>query len=272
MKFLGASQSEDEPIAILGVPYDKTASFRKGTRHGPDAIREVSEAAIETYSPRLDRDLEDLAFSDLGNLDIDPDAKPEDVVESLYQATSRLLQNKQFPVILGGEHSISPGAIRAAYEKHPDLQVLQLDAHADLREDYEGSRNSHACAMRRVLDFLPGDRLLQCGIRSGTREEFAEMKRQNRLVTWQDLPARLTKAPLWITFDIDIFDPADCPGTGTPEAGGLTYREVEKILDELAKHHLVGFDLVELSPSLDPSGISIALATKLLRELLLIAG
>lgn len=268
--FIGASDRDDEAIAILGVPYDKTASFRKGTRLAPNAIREVSDAAIETYSPRLKKDLENLAFSDLGDLCIDPESEPEAVVDLLHEATVELLGKGTTPVIVGGEHSISPGAIRAAFEKYPDLWVLQLDAHADLREHYEGSPNSHACAMRRVLDFLPGERLLQCGIRSGTGEEFQEMERGNRLITPAEISQRLPNAPLWITFDIDVFDPAECPGTGTPEAGGLTYRECEIILDDLRNCNIVGLDLVEVSPPLDPSGISTALAAKLLRELLLI--
>lgn len=273
MKFLEASECDDEAIALLGVPYDKTASFRKGTRFGPDAIREVSDAAIESYSPRLDRDLCDLAFSDLGNLDLDVDAEPEEVVALLYEVTTKLFAKGVCPVILGGEHSISSGGIRAAFDKHPDLQVLQLDAHADLREIYEDSRHSHACAMRRVLDFLPSDQLFQCGIRSGNREEFIELHNEARLLKWQDIPNRLRPdRPLWVTFDIDVFDPSECPGTGTPEAGGLTYRECEEILDSLRSYHIVGLDLVELSPPCDPSGISTALAAKLLRELLLTVG
>ncbi|MFT6180021.1 MAG: agmatinase [Paracoccaceae bacterium] len=270
--FIGASERSSEAIALLGIPYDKTASFRKGTRLAPDAIREVSDAAIETYSPALKLDLADAHFSDLGDLQFDPDTEPEVVVELLHQATAELLERDTTPVIIGGEHSISPGAIRAAFQKYPDLHVLQLDAHADLRESYEGSKDSHACAMRRVLDFLPSNRLLQCGIRSGTKEEFEEMDRENRLVKIADLATRLPDAPLWITFDIDVFDPSECPGTGTPEAGGLTYRECETFLETLRGRNIIGLDLVEVSPPLDPTGISTVLAAKLLREFLLILG
>jgi len=266
--FLEAKQGH-QSINLFGVPYDKTASFRKGTLLAPNAIREISEAAIESYSPRRNQDLADLSFADLGDLTFDPQSSPEEVFAFVYEATGELLKNETIPVIIGGEHSISPGAIRAAFEKHQNLQVLQIDAHADLREHYEGSPHSHACAMRRVLDFLPSEQLIQHGIRSGTQDEFREMIDQKRLVSLLDLPSRLKKAPLWVTFDIDYVDPSECPGTGTPEAGGATYREVEQILDLLSGHQVIGIDLVELSPPLDPSGISTALAAKLLRELLL---
>ena len=259
--------------ALLGVPYDGTASFRRGTGTAPHELRQASENAIESYSPRLQRDLADLAFADLGDLDLPPKSSPETIFALVRDATASLLAARATPVLIGGEHSISPGAIHATLAQFPDLHVLQLDAHADLRESYQGSTHSHACAMRRVLDALPSDRLLQAGIRSGTKEEYAELHQTNRLLpaTAQALAERLPPhgTPLWLTFDVDILDPADCPGTGTPEAGGLTYRELEPVLDLLLPHHLVGLDLVELAPALDPNGPTLALGTKLLRELLL---
>lgn len=279
--FLGAGAGEPRrgAVAIFGVPYDKTASFRKGTRGGPDALRSVSDAAIETYSPAQDRDLEDFDFVDLGNVELNNDAAPELIDALVFDAAASLLQSEAIPCMIGGEHSVSPGAIRAAFEMHPDLVVIQIDAHADLRESYEGSPHSHACAMRRILDFLPSDHLLQVGIRSGTREEFAEMKREERYVAPSGaalagiLKSRnFENAPIWVTFDIDAFDPAEVPGTGTPEAGGITWKEAEELRSVLSGRQIVGFDIVELAPDLDPSGISTALAAKLVREWVLMVG
>lgn len=236
----------------------------------------MSDAAIETYSPVQNLDLEDFIYSDLGDLDIDPRANPENVFESVYTATKEILTEGGIPVLLGGEHSVSPGAIRAAHEKHPDLVVIQIDAHADLRESYEDQAHSHACAMRRVLDFLPSNQLLQVGIRSGTKEEFAEMRDEDRLVDASGPALRdalerkgLVGAPLWITFDIDAFDPAEAPGTGTPEAGGIRWAEADSLREALVGETIAGFDIVEVAPDLDPTGITAALAAKLLREWLL---
>ncbi len=275
--FIGASsnQLQSGKVAILGIGYDGTTSFRPGTRRGPDGLRAVSDAGIETYSPTLDRDLEDIGFSDLGNLEISHGA-PEPVIKAAYEATREILAAGAIPAIIGGEHSISPGPIKASFENHPDLLVVQFDAHADLRHEWNGSPNSHACAMRRTLDFLPPDRLLQVGIRSGTREEFQEMHKHNRLVapTAEALRAALSQfgnPPIYLTFDIDFFDPSLVPGTGTPEAGGIDWPTCESLLRILDNHSLIAFDLVELAPTLDPTEASCCLAAKLLRELLLIS-
>lgn len=255
--------------AILGCGYDGTTSFRPGTRWGPDAFRSVAAEAIESYSPAQDRDLEDLAFADLGNLEV-PFGAPKPVVELLHSATTEILKAGAIPIILGGEHSISPGSIRAAFEKHPDLVVVQFDAHADLRAEWNGTPHSHACAMRRVLDFLPADQLLQVGIRSGTREEFQEM--DGRLISpsagalAEVLPENV---PLYLTFDLDIFDPSLLPGTGTPEPGGIDWQTFAELRSVFDGTQIVGLDLVELAPALDPSGISAVVAAKLLREWLL---
>ena len=165
-------------VGLFGVPYDGTTSFRPGTRFGPAAIREVSQG-LETYCPQLDLDLEDLAFADLGAVDISFGA-PEPVVDAVHQATRTVLDLGLKPLMLGGEHSISSGAVAAVAEQHSDLVLVQLDAHADLREEWLGARHSHACAMRRCLEVLPSGDLLQLAIRSGTRNEFLELKRSGR--------------------------------------------------------------------------------------------
>lgn len=259
--------------AILGCGYDGTTSFRPGTRRGPDGLRMVSDEGIETYSPAQDRDLDDQPFADLGNLEI-PYGAPEPVVEVLYEATQEILTAGAKPIVLGGEHSISPGAIRAVFEAHPDLVVVQFDAHADLRDEWNGTRNSHACAMRRILDFILPDRLLQVGIRSGTREEFVEMRQQKRLIApvATELRQKLTEfegAPIYVTFDLDIFDPQLVPGTGTPEPGGIDWACFESLRECLNGREIVGLDIVELAPNLDHSEVSSVVAAKLLREWIL---
>ena len=165
-------------VGLFGVPYDGTTSFRPGTRFGPAAIREVSQG-LETYCPQLDLDLEDLAYADLGAVDI-PFGAPEPVVNAVQQATTAVLDLGLKPLMLGGEHSISSGAVAAVANQHPDLVLVQLDAHADLREEWLGTRHSHACAMRRCLEVLPSGDLLQLAIRSGTRSEFHELHSSGR--------------------------------------------------------------------------------------------
>lgn len=272
--FIGATTREvvAGTVALFGVGYDGTTSFRPGTRRGPDGIRSISEAGIETYSPFFDADLEDVRFSDLGNIEI-PHGAPEPVIEEAYLVTKHLLGKEAIPLMLGGEHSITPGPIRAAFEKHPDLAVIQFDAHADLREEWNGSRHSHACAMRRTLDFLKPDRLLQVGIRSGTKDEFQEMRKAQRLVPAESHSLRaaldqLGERPLYITWDVDFFDPSLVPGTGTPEAGGIDWATCETLLETLQDRRIIALDLMELAPGLDNTEVSSCVAAKLLREMI----
>ena len=259
-------------VGLFGVPYDGTTSFRPGTRFGPAAIRQVSDG-LETYDPQLDADLDDIAFTDLGAVEISFGA-PEPVVEAVRQATTAVLDLGLKPLMLGGEHSISSGAVAAVAERHPDLVLLQLDAHADLRESWLGGRHSHACAMRRCLEVLPSQTLLQLSIRSGTRDEFQELQRTGRLMA--DVAALeaalqpLQGRPIYLTVDLDWFDPAVMPGTGTPEPGGYHWRDFAALVTVLRSHNLVAADVVELAPQLDTSGISSVLAAKVTRSLLLL--
>ena len=258
-------------VGVFGVPYDGTTSFRPGTRFGPAAIREVSPG-LETYCPQLDRDLDTLAYADLGALNIAFGA-PEPVVEAVERATAHILALGLKPLMLGGEHSISSGAVAAVAKDHPDLVLVQLDAHADLRQSWLGARHSHACAMRRCLDVLPSGDLLQIAIRSGTAEEFSELHRSGRLIPLHQMSQKLSDLrgrPIYLTVDLDWFDPAVMPGTGTPEPGGFTWTDFAALINELQYHHLVGADVVELAPQLDPSGISSVLAAKVTRSLLLL--
>ena len=261
-------------VGLFGVPYDGTTSFRPGTRFGPAAIREVSQG-LETYCPQLDLDLEDLAYADLGAVDI-PFGAPEPVVNAVQQATTALLDLGLKPLMLGGEHSISSGAVAAVANQNPDLVLVQLDAHADLREEWLGARHSHACAMRRCLEVLPSGDLLQLTIRSGTRDEFHELhssgRRMDDVQALRDAMAPWTGRPVYLTVDLDWFDPAVLPGTGTPEPGGFLWRDFAAVVDVLRGHRLVAADVVELAPQLDSSGVSSVLAAKVTRSLMLLMG
>ena len=270
-------------VGLFGVPYDGTTSFRPGTRFGPAAVRDVSNG-LESYCPQLQIDLEDLDYADLGAVDI-PFGAPEPVVAAVHRATRQVLDLGLRPLMLGGEHSISSGAVGAVAEQHPDLVLLQLDAHADLRDSWLGARHSHACAMRRCLEVLPSGQLLQLAIRSGTREEFQELAQTQRLIHHrpdQDsttLAASLRQSlaphqgkPLYLTVDLDWFDPAVMPGTRTPEPGGFLWPHFAALIEVLQEHQLVAADVVELAPQLDPTGISSVLASKVTRSLLMLLG
>ena len=273
--FMGARRDPSGcSVGLFGVPYDGTTSFRPGTRFGPAAIREVSNG-LETYCPQLNLDLEDLAFADLGAVDI-PFGAPEPVVAMVRKATTAVLGQGLKPLMLGGEHSISCGAVAAVAERYPDLLLVQLDAHADLRDEWLGARHSHACAMRRCLEVLPSGDLLQLAIRSGTKEEFSELQRTGRrMANVAALGEALASAqgrPIYLTVDLDWFDPAVLPGTGTPEPGGYRWQDFAELVEVLRPHHLVAADVVELAPQLDGSGVSSVLAAKVTRSLLLLLG
>ena len=269
--FMGARRNpEGCAVALFGVPYDGTTSFRPGTRFGPAAIREVS-TGLETYCPQLDLDLDNIRYADIGAVEI-AYGDPEPVVSAVRRATNSVLASGMKPLMLGGEHSISSGAVAAVAEHHPDLLLMQLDAHADLRHEWLGARHSHACAMRRCLEVLPSQQLLQVAIRSGTHDEFKELRLSQRLITIPEIKNRLDAfrgRPIYLTVDLDWFDPAVMPGTGTPEPGGFFWNDFADVIQALSNHRIVGADVVELAPHLDSSGISSVLAAKVTRSLLL---
>ncbi|MBO8220026.1 agmatinase [Prochlorococcus marinus] len=275
--FMGAKRRPDNcSIGIFGVNYDGTCSFKPGARFGPEAIRQVS-SCLETYCPKLDKDLEDIMYVDFGSIIIDKNDSLS-VIESVKSATNFLINKQLSPIMLGGEHSITRGAIEALVKKYPDLILVQLDAHADLRESYIGNKHSHACAMQRCLDVLPEKKILQVGIRSGTKEEFQIMDNNNQLVNFfpggnaQELKQALlpySNSPIYLTIDLDWFDPSLLAGTGTPEPGGFFWNDFEEILKTLQDFRIVASDIVELSPEIDKSGVSSIVAAKVLRSLIL---
>lgn len=265
---------------LVGFGFDGTACFRKGTRHGPDGLRSISED-IESYSPYQDFDLEDFTFYDLGNLELGETAD----VEAQWQHASDDFARIFDPVdlaaedirimTLGGEHSISYAPIVKYLQQYPDLVLLHLDAHADLRDGFEGYHYSHASIIRRVLDhFGPEHQLIQYGIRSGTRDEYRWMHenktvRTSRRDFLDSVEAIASERPIYLTLDLDYFDPSFMPGTGTPEPGGEDFHSFVSLIKLLGERNLVGCDVVELSPQIDPTGNSDVFAAKVVRELLI---
>lgn len=274
MNFIGANSGYAEAdVVLFGAPYDSTTSFRPGTRFGPAAMRSES-FGIETYSPYQDHDLEDVRVHDAGDLEL-PFGAPDRALDMIEEKSAAILADGKVPFLLGGEHLVTLGSVRAAAKRFHDLRILHFDAHADLREDYLGVTLSHACVIRRCHDLLGDGRIWQFGIRSGTREEFAFM-REGHVVTEPFTLKTLPQVsfpdgtPVYLTVDMDVLDPSEFPGTGTQEAGGVRFTELLAALrDVLARFRVVALDNVELSPPIDPTGRSTALACKLLREELL---
>jgi len=273
--FLGCdAEYEDAKIVLYGAPFDSTTSNRPGARFGPRAIRGESYG-LESYSPYQDRDLSEIAVFDSGDLELCfGDASL--ALMAIEERAAAILEDKKLPLMLGGEHLVTLGAVRAAAQKHPDLHIIHFDAHADLREDYMGVSLSHACVIRRCHNILGDGRIFQFGIRSGDRSEFhwakeghTELRKFNFDGLGETL-GRLKGRPVYLTIDLDVLDPSCFPGTGTPEAGGVSFLELlDAVTDVCQNASIVGADINELAPSLDASGASTALACKLVRELLL---
>lgn len=272
--FIGSTQDFSSSTAVIyGMPMDWTVSFRSGTRLGPTRIREVS-LGLEEYSPYLDRDLSDIRYFDAGDIPL-PFGNPEASVERIYAYVKALYEAHKLPIGLGGEHLASWGSILAAAQTYPDLRVIHIDAHADLRSDYEGEPFSHATVINKVCAALGPDRVYQFGIRSGTREEFSWARQNTHFVPFdvaepiRSYMPELHGTPVYVTWDIDVFDPATAPGTGTAEHGGIFAREAFRAIQYMRTLDVVGFDLVEVSPQIDPTEQTQILAAKIVREALL---
>lgn len=274
MNFIAAEADFDEARAVIfGAPFDGTTSFRPGTRFGPGAIRAESDG-IETYSPYQNKDLEEIAVFDSGDLLL-PFGNTEAVLEEICARTAEILEAGKMPVMLGGEHLVTLGAVRAMVQKYPELHIIHFDAHTDLRDDYLGERLSHATVIRRCHDLLGDGRIHQFGIRSGERAEwdFAFAHTDFHPFNVKDVLdvvlALGSDVPVYVTLDLDVLDPSLFCGTGTPEAGGVFFQDLEEALLALEALNVVGFDMNELSPHYDASGVSTAVACKVLREMLL---
>ncbi len=272
--FLGCSSDFQKADTILfGAPFDSTASYRPGARFGSRAVREES-FGIETYSPYQDADLSECAVLDAGDLELCiGDSKS--ALSQIKKFSAAVYRAGKLPLMIGGEHLVTLGSVSEAAERFPDLRVLQFDAHCDLRDEYLGARLSHATVLRRCWDLLGDGRIYQFGIRSGLREEFRWSRAHTSLSRFGFDGLRKTIQeihgyPVYLTVDLDVLDPSVFPGTGTPEPGGVTFRELmDAVLSVAGNCRLVGCDLVELAPALDLSGVSTITVCKLLRELLL---
>ncbi len=272
--FIGSMDTYDAARAVIyGMPMDWTTSFRPGTRLGPQRIREVS-IGLEEYSPYLDRHLEDVAYVDLGDIPL-PFGNPARSIDMIEQYVGKWLDDGKLPFGLGGEHLVTLGAVRAAFARVPNLHILHFDAHTDLRDAYEGEVLSHSAVIKRIAEFVPSKNIYQFGIRSGTREEFAYGREHTNFHPFDVLePLKkrigdIGKKPCYVTIDIDVLDPAFAPGTGTAEAGGISSKELLAAIHAMRDLQVVGFDLVEVAPTLDPTEQTQIVASKLLREALL---
>lgn len=262
-------------IVLFGAGYDGTSSYRPGSRFAPNCLRSETYFAQEDYSPYFQMDMKDKKIHDLGDVDIifGNTAKTLQRIEKVAQF---IVKSYKIPVCMGGEHLITLPIVKVLFEKYPELHIIQLDAHLDVMDNLMGERYSHGTVMRRIYELINcPQRIYQVGVRSGSREEYQFSKEHLKLFPFDTktfLPTivDLKEKPVYLTIDLDVFDPSLIAGTGTPEAGGIFFQEYIHLLGELAHLHIVGADVVELAPQIDPTNVSTIVASKILRELLLI--
>lgn len=275
--FIKSHQNFEESEAVLyGMPMDWTVSFRPGSRFGPTRIREVS-VGLEEYSAYLDRELEEVKYFDAGDIPL-PFGNAQRSLDMIEDFVDQVLAADKFPLGIGGEHLVTWPVIRAMYKKYPDLAIIHMDAHTDLREDYEGEPLSHSTPIRKAAELIGPQNVFSFGIRSGMKEEFQWAKEVGMYIAkfevlepLKEILPKLAGRPVYVTIDIDVLDPAHAPGTGTVDAGGITSRELLASIHEIAKSDIkvVGADLVEVAPIYDPSEQTANTASKLLREMIL---
>ena len=267
--WMGENKNYNESdIVMLGMPFDGTVSYRSGSRFAPEQIR-LASWGLEEYSPYFDKHLEDCNFHDAGDLEFPLGNTPGSLdlirknVENIYKDGKRVFG-------IGGEHLITLPEIQAVSKFYDNLAIIHFDAHTDLREEYLGEKLSHSAVIRHSGKIVGFDNLKQIGIRSGMKEEFELMKKFNTLATkYEDLDV-LKNKNIFVTVDLDVLDTSVMPGTGTPEAGGLTFNELLGWFKYLKNFNIIGADVVELAPDYDASGASTAVATKVIRELLMV--
>ncbi|HWO76994.1 MAG TPA: agmatinase [Bacillus sp. (in: firmicutes)] len=267
---------EESRAVIYGMPMDWTVSFRPGSRFGPARIREVS-LGLEEYSPYLDKHLDEVKYFDAGDIPL-PFGNPQRSLDMIEEFVDKVLAEDKFPLGLGGEHLCTWPVFRAIHKKYPDFAVIHIDAHADLREEYEGEPLSHSTPIRKVCDLIGPENVYSFGIRSGMKEEFQFAKESGMYMAKFDVAAplkevlpKLAGRNVYVTIDIDVLDPAHAPGTGTAEAGGITSKELLEAITLIANSDVkvIGADIVEVAPAYDPSEQTQIAASKFLREILL---
>ena len=264
----------DARIVLFGAPFDSTTSFRPGTRFAPHAIRSES-FGLETYSPWLDRDLEDISVFDSGDIELCI-GSAEKALDQISERTATILKDGKIPFLIGGEHLVTLGAFREVFKKYPDVHIIHFDAHTDLRDDYLDVKLSHACVLRRCHDLVGDGRIHQFGIRSGERAEWQWARAGHtdlhpfNFDGLAETVKGLGNVPVYFTIDLDVMDPSVFPGTGTPEYGGVTFMQLFEALKTVCiGSNIVGLDVNELCPPYDQTGASTAAACKIIRELLL---
>lgn len=273
--FIGCdSEYEEANIVLFGAPFDSTTSFRPGARFGSAAMRHES-FGIETYSPYQDEDLTDYKVFDSGDMELCFGSAAE-ALDDIEERAEIILNDSKLPLLIGGEHLVTLGSVRAVAKKYENLHIIHFDAHADLRDDYLGVKLSHACVIRRCHELVGDGHIHQFCIRSGEREEFkfADAHTDMHRFDFDGLAEVVEKlkkeqAPVYFTIDLDCLDPSAFPGTGTPEAGGVSFKELLGAIEKVCEANVVAADVNELAPMLDASGASTAVACKVLRELLL---
>jgi agmatinase len=270
-----AAEADAADIVMHGIPFEGSVNLRHGADLGPAAIREHSHF-IETYSPELDRDLEDLRLFDGGDLDV-AGGTTRDILDRVARQVAERVPAGKRCLFLGGDHTVTYPILKALTPRWEGLSVIQLDAHADRQDLFPGEPYNYASVMARVLEFVPPARVFQVGIRTGARTEYANhfgthffpQSRVPFLDAVSQCADMATAGPVYVTIDIDVFDPTIAPGTGSPEPSGITFRECKEAVRRLSHLDIVGFDLVEVSPPLDLSGLTSILAACLVRECLL---
>lgn len=267
---------EESQAVIYGMPMDWTVSYRPGSRFGPGRIREVS-IGLEEYSPYLDRELEEVKYFDAGDIPL-PFGNPQRSIDLIEEYIDGLLKDNKFPLGMGGEHLVSWPVIKAMYKKYPNLAIIHMDAHTDLRSEYEGEPLSHSTPIRKAAELIGPENIYSFGIRSGMKEEFEWAKENGMHISkfevlepLKEVLPRLAGRPVYVTIDIDVLDPAHAPGTGTVDCGGITSKELLASIHEIARSNVnvVGGDLVEVAPIYDHSEQTANTASKLIREMIL---
>jgi agmatinase len=262
-------EREKSEILILGIPFEGSVNSRGGSSAGPEAIREASDC-IESYSPFFEKDLADLKIYDDGNIMVK--GKGKQALEAAAGAVWKRISKGVKPVFLGGDHSISYAAVKALVSKGHEFELLHLDAHTDSQDEFSGDSWSYASWVRRSREFFHGN-IYQLGVRTGTKEDLEYASKAHKLFLAPQFVEGLrwvsekTKGKnLYVSIDIDVMDPSLAPGTSNPVYGGLNADQIQALFYALKKTNVIGMDLVEVAPNLDPSGRTAILAAEIIRD------
>ena len=266
--WMGQNEDYDSSdIVMMGLPFDGTVSYRSGSRFAPEMIR-LASWGLEEYSPNFDKDLADVNFHDAGDLEF-PLGNTYKSLEMIKENVEQIYADKKKFFGIGGEHLVTLPALQAISKIYKDIVVVHFDAHTDLRKEYLGEEMSHSAVLYHIGEIIGFENIKQIGIRSGMKEEFDLMKKYNTRLTSPEQLEQLKGKNIFVTVDLDVLDPSIMSGTGTPEAGGLTFNELMDWFKGLSELNIIGADVVELAPDYDHSGVSTAVATKVIRELLM---